>query len=376
MAARPALAFPGDDARAVEDGVLSDAGTDEVASTGSGAGTHPTSGREDAGRPVVASDVAAQRVERIALTYLLVASAWIVVSGVVAAWIAARTAIPVALLEAGKGLGFVVVTAAVLHRSLRRWSTRLRTATRAEREATERMRRAEDMRRTFLTGVSHELRTPLTAIVGYAQTIHRSGQQLAPEVLEGIADRLVVNTERLQAMVVDLLEVDRLLQGLGALHAEPVDLAELVSHLVASIEDEGRSGDGVGSPIEVVGEPVPVHVDVAKVERMLQHAIHNAIHHGGGVTAITVRVRHEAAVARICIEDDGRGFPEALLGRLFDPFVQDAAAAQRPSPGLGIGLTLVAQFAALHGGSAVAENRVTGGARLTIDLPLPSGDAR
>ncbi|MEX0750781.1 MAG: NUDIX domain-containing protein, partial [Dehalococcoidia bacterium] len=58
------------------------------------------------------------------------------------------------------------------------------------------------------------------------------------------------------------------------------------------------------------------------------------------------RVTHEGDVARICVEDDGRGFPEVLLGRLFDPFVQDAAASQRPSPGLGIGLTLVAQFAA------------------------------
>lgn len=343
--------------------MVSDPGTDGPTRGGTDAASTVTSGTDRAAPILVPSDVATRRIERIALIYLLVAAAWIVVSGLVAAEIAASTSIPVVVLEAGKGLGFVVVTAAVLHRSLRRWSTRLQAATRAEREAAERMRRAEDMRRTFLTGVSHELRTPLTAIVGYAQTIHRSGGRMTPQILEDVAGRLVVNTERLQAMVIDLLEVDRLLQGLGTLRPEPVDLTELASHLVTSL-------DGERIPVEVVGERAPAVVDVAKVDRMLQHAIHNAVHHAGGATIVTIRVSHEHGVARIRVEDDGQGFPDVLLGRLFDPFVQDATAARRPSPGLGIGLTLVAQFAALHGGTAVAENRETGGARLTIDLPL------
>jgi signal transduction histidine kinase len=164
-------------------------------------------------RPAGASEAAARRIERIALVYLLVAGVWILASGTLASIVAERTAISLATLEIVKGLGFVLVTAAVLHQVLRRWAVRLRRATTVEREAAERMRRAEDLRIAFLTGVSHELRTPLTAIVGYSQTIHRDAGRMTSVMIEELSGRLVVNAERLQAMVIDLLEVDRLLQG-------------------------------------------------------------------------------------------------------------------------------------------------------------------
>ncbi len=310
----------------------------------------------------VSSDVAARGLERIAIVYLIVAAVWIILSGILATEIAERTTISVTVLEVVKGLGFVVVTGAFLHHSLRRWSRRLQQATQAERDAAERMRRAEDMRRAFLTGVSHELRTPLTAIVGYGGTIQRDGRRMDGDLLEEVAGRLVVNAERLQAMIIDLLEVDRLLQGMGTLHRETTDVTELTRRVV-------RSTDTEPIRIELVGESLLAAVDGAKVERMLEHALHNSLRHSGEADAITVTVTGTEHQVQITVEDDGMGFPDALIGRLFDPFVQHVDAVDRPSPGLGIGLTLVAQFASLHGGSALAENRTDGGARLTMTLP-------
>jgi signal transduction histidine kinase len=308
------------------------------------------------------SDAAVRRIERIALIYLVVAAVWILVSGVVANVLASQTALSLTTLEVVKGLGFVLVTAAVLHRSLRRWSVRLRRATAAEREAAERMRRAEDLRSAFLAGVSHELRTPLTAIVGFSQTIHRDAARMTGQRIEDLSGRLVVNAERLQAMVIDLLEVDRLLQGIGAVNRHPTDVTELAHRIVALTDP----GDGT---IEVAGASELADIDAAKVERMLQHALDNAVKHAGGAASVLVSVAGGADQVDIRVQDDGLGFPEPLLGRLFDPFVQNDDAALRASPGLGIGLTLVAQFAALHGGSAVASNLDDGGALLTVTLP-------
>lgn len=224
------------------------------------------------------------------------------------------------------------------------------------------MRRAEDLRSAFLTGVSHELRTPLTAIVGYSQTIHRDADRMTSALIEEVSGRLIVNAERLQAMVIDLLEVDRLLQGIGAVNRHDTDVTEL-AHRIVGMTDPGPCR------IEVVGETQRADIDAAKVERMLQHALHNAVQHAGGAAEVLVSVSGDDDHVEIRVQDDGPGFPEPLLGALFDPFVQNDDAASRASPGLGIGLTLVAQFAALHGGRAVATNRADGGALLAISLP-------
>jgi two-component system, OmpR family, sensor histidine kinase BaeS len=120
-------------------------------------------------------------------------------------------------------------------------------------------------------------------------------------------------------------------------------VTELVRRIVATTDP----GDG---QIEVVGAPEFADIDTAKIERLLQHALDNAVKHSGHAASVVVSVTGDADHVDIRVQDDGSGFPEPLLGRLFDPFVQNDDAASRASPGLGIGLTLVAQFASLHGG--------------------------
>lgn len=304
------------------------------------------------------------RVRRVVGVYLAAAVVWILVSGALVDDVAARLGVTPGQLEVTKGLLFVVVTAGVLHQSLRHWAVRLQSAARTEQEAAARMRHADDMRATFLTGISHELRTPLTAIVGYSETLERRAPALSRVQLTHIAQRLVVNSNRLETLVLDLIEVDRLLQGLGHLQPAAVEITALARRVAA---DHGELATVVGSPVEAA-------VDIAKLERLLEHLLDNARRHtpvGTRVTVevVTVEVAGDDHRLRIVVTDDGPGLPPEILGDLFEPFVQDPVAAARPSPGLGIGLTLVAQYARLHGGTASAENRVAGGARFTVELP-------
>ncbi len=307
-------------------------------------------------------DLDPDRGRRIALIYLVVASTWIVVSGLVADWLAAQMSLSGVALEVGKGLLFVVVTSAILYQSLGRWTDRLQHAARAELRSAERLRRAEEMRTNFLTGVSHELRTPLAAIVGYAETINARGADLTHEQRAQLAQRLSVNADRLNDMVGDLLEVDRLLQGLGTLHVVELDVVEVVRRTV-SVADLG------GRRVQVVGGQVMAYVDAPKIERMIEQLLANVVRHTSDGVNTTIRLEADAATVSIVVEDDGVGLADDLLGTVFDPFVQDPSVASQASPGLGIGLTLVAQLARLHGGTVEADNRTEGGARFTIRLP-------
>jgi signal transduction histidine kinase len=113
---------------------------------------------------------------------------------------------------------------------------------------------------------------------------------------------------------------------------------------------------------------VVANVDAAKVERIVENLIANAVRHTPGASPVWVRVsRHEGGVL-IVVEDDGPGVPDELKAAVFEPFRQ-GNGLPNPSPGVGVGLSLVARFAELHGGRAWVEDRPGGGASFRVHLP-------
>ena len=104
------------------------------------------------------------------------------------------------------------------------------------------------------------------------------------------------------------------------------------------------------------------------MERILENLLANAVRHTSEEASIWVRVDTVEAGAVIAVEDDGPGVPEELRATVFEPFKQ-AVHEAAPSPGLGIGLSLVARFAELHHGSAWVQERPGGGACFCVFLP-------
>jgi signal transduction histidine kinase len=153
--------------------------------------------------------------------------------------------------------------------------------------------------------------------------------------------------------------------------ARPTDLGELVARTVASLElpSERRIDVGVAS--------VFVPADGAKVERIVENLVMNAVRHTARETTVWVRVEAASGGAIIAVEDDGPGVPPELRDAIFEPFRQGPTASPH-APGTGIGLSLVAMFADLHGGRAWVEEREGGGASFRVFLPAsdaPSGRA-
>jgi PAS domain S-box-containing protein len=242
--------------------------------------------------------------------------------------------------------------------------TEIKRALEREQEATQRLLALDRMKNTFLDAVSHELRTPLAAIVGIGLTLEHKAGNMAEEDRADLYTRLVANARKLDRLLNDLLDLDRLTHGVVAPKRRPTDVAALAARIA---DDWGLLN---GRRPQVVAQPVTVSLDPAKVERIIENLLANAARHTPPDTPVWVRVEHPAGGdgVLLAVEDAGAGIPAELRDTVFEPFRQGPGTPTH-APGVGIGLTLVARFAELHGGRAWVEERPGGGSSFRVLIP-------
>ncbi|MGZ4129656.1 MAG: ATP-binding protein, partial [Actinomycetota bacterium] len=236
-------------------------------------------------------------------------------------------------------------------------------AFRREREATQRLRALDEMKNTFLEAVSHDLRTPLTSILGSALTLEQSADTLSRDDARDLIHRVASNARKLERLLADLLDLDRLQRGIIAPQRRPTDIGALVHQVVT--ETDLLSGRAV----EIDAPSFVISVDAAKVERIVENLVANAGRHTPEDSSLWVRVEPGDDGVTIVVEDEGPGVPPDLREAVFEPFRQGPAKESIHSPGVGVGLSLVARFAELHGGRAWVEERPGGGASFRVFLP-------
>ncbi len=240
---------------------------------------------------------------------------------------------------------------------------RLKLALRQEQAAAERLRALDEMKDAILQAVSHDLRTPLTSVLGIAATLHRDHQRLPAGEVRDLLGRLAVNARKLDRLLTNLLDLERLARGAINPDRRRVDLGELVSKIV---KDAGPELLG-GRPMSLETSSVLVAVDGPKVERMVENLLANAARHTAADTPVWVRVEARSGGALIVVEDAGPGVPAEARQVIFQPFQQGPSITAH-APGSGIGLALVAHFAAMHGGRAWVQERPEGGASFRVFL--------
>jgi PAS domain S-box-containing protein len=242
--------------------------------------------------------------------------------------------------------------------------TETKRALEREREVAQRLRSLDQMKNTFLDAVSHELRTPLAAIVGIGLTLEHKADSLADEDRSDLYTRLVANARKLDRLLNDLLDLDRLTHGIVAPKRRPTDVAALAARIA---EDWGLLNS---RRPQVVAEPLTVGLDQAKVERIIENLLANAARHTPPDTPVWVRVERPPGGdgVLLAVEDAGAGIPAELRDSVFEPFRQGPGTPTH-APGVGIGLTLVARFAELHGGRAWVEERPGGGSSFRVLIP-------
>lgn len=227
-------------------------------------------------------------------------------------------------------------------------------------EVSARLRALDEMKDTFLSAVSHDLRTPVAAIYGLALTLTRDEGGLLEQEKQDFAERIASNARKLNGLINDLLDLDRLKRGLIEVQRRPTEVEILVARVVDECEV------GATHPVSMNLQPTIAAVDPVKVERIVENLVLNADRHTPEGTPIHVTVRPDGDGVLLIVEDEGPGVDPELRDSIFEAFTQ---AELGHSPGVGIGLSLVTRFAALHGGRAWVEDRPGGGASFRVFLP-------
>jgi PAS domain S-box-containing protein len=232
-------------------------------------------------------------------------------------------------------------------------------------DVTERQR-LERVRDSVLATVSHEVRTPLTSILGFALTLKERAEKLTGETFREIVDGLTEQALKLNRLLTDLLDLERLRHDRVELQLEPHDLRALVEQVATSYPPDGRT-------IEFVGEPVVADIDPGRVERIVENLVANAVKYTPSGTRIRVSVGPDGSdAALIRVDDEGPGIADAYKPIIFELFSRGPQEG-RDAGGAGVGLAVVSLFASLHGGTAWVEDRDGGGASFCVRLPQRVG---
>ena len=237
-----------------------------------------------------------------------------------------------------------------------------------ERERADALAELDRAKTAFFTNVSHELRTPLTLLLGpTADALQDPGEPLSP----GQRDRLQVvqrNAERLLKLVNTLLDFSRLEAGAVRARYEPLDLPRYTSELAAMF-DSALTRAGLTLTVETEPLPAPVYVDREMWAKIVLNLMSNALKatFTGGVTVRLSATTDDVALA---VTDTGVGIPADEQPRLFERFHRVTGAALRSHEGSGIGLALVAELAALHGGGVEVHSTPGVGSEFTVRVPF------
>lgn len=248
-----------------------------------------------------------------------------------------------------------------LEQEVRTRTADLRASLHRERATTGQLRQHHEAKDRILVSVSHELRAPLSVVRALAQTLQRRGDLLDPEVRADLLDRLVGAADRLERLLDDLVDVNRGRRGAIVLERHLTDVQSLIDHVVKRVDVGGRS-------VTIVGEPVDAAVDVAKLERIIENLVVNAVKHTPPETSITIRfseLEGDEGGLELVVSDDGPGVAPEERERIFDLFEQGRPSAD----GSGIGLALVRTFVELHGGHCWVDAAPGGGAAFTVQIP-------
>lgn len=241
----------------------------------------------------------------------------------------------------------------------------LKELTRANRQLqldVEEKRMAEELRKELVANISHELKTPLGIVKGFAEGLQDG---VADDKQERYLAMIVGETDRMNALIMDMLELSKFEVKKVQLHPRSFSLAGLVERAAESFDQQldtkglriemERSQDE-GGPSSAPGE-ITVWADPQRIEQVILNLLSNAVRHAREHSAIRIALHRDAdGKMTTTIENEGPSIAEADLARIWDHFYRAERSRDRKSGGTGLGLAIVKHILELHGSEYGAFN--------------------
>jgi signal transduction histidine kinase len=235
-----------------------------------------------------------------------------------------------------------------------------------QQELVERMRSVDELKTVFLATASHELRTPVTAIVGFTTLMLDRWEQMGDTQKRGLVERVQVNGRRLDTLIEQLLDFSRLERGLLRDSDDVLDLGETVRRILADQPELAASHEVVTN----LAAGCQVRGSANAVERIVTNLVGNAGKYAPDGTTITVTVLPIGdRQAVLLVDDEGSGVPVEDRERVFSRFYRGRGDTVVRTRGAGIGLAIVAEYAASMSGVATVSEAPGGGARFCVTFP-------
>lgn len=226
-------------------------------------------------------------------------------------------------------------------------------------------RSLDEAKTSFVAAVSHELRTPLALIDGYTQSLLHLDHDAA--TARRHLDRIAGATERLKALVDDVIDASQLETHALALRRSPVDLDGLLRALVT---ERAEAPGGRSVRLEIPRGLPRVDVDATRIRQVVGNLVQNAEKHAGHSAVIEARARRLGrATVVVTVADNGRGIPAEDRDHIFERFFRGGRAADGQVPGSGLGLYLCRRIVEAHGGW-IRLDATTRGTSISLGLPV------
>lgn len=220
--------------------------------------------------------------------------------------------------------------------------------------------------KTLFNSISHELRIPVATIMGASDSLLNS---LHPRnVQAALFNEIFTASLRLNRLIENLLNMSRLESGQLSIRLDWYDVNDLVNKVAEDLKDELKPYSLVVS----IPDDMPlVKIDFGLLEQVLYNLIFNSTQYAPAASKIELYTSCENGLLIIAVKDSGPGFPEDVIGNVFQKFFRVDGSK---TGGLGLGLSIVKGFVEAHKGSVCVENRKDGGSEFTIRIPTENPD--
>jgi signal transduction histidine kinase len=233
----------------------------------------------------------------------------------------------------------------------------------------EQLKELERLKSQFLSLVSHELRTPLSSIKASAEVLLSTAPEEAPEAQVRLLRNIDRSSDRLGALITDLLDLTRLEGGRLELHRERVDLREVAEEALATVRPLADSRRQE-LRVSLDGACCQVDGDRRRLEQIALNLLTNAVKYGrvGGRIWLAVRRAPDGRI-RLEVRDDGPGIRESDQRLVFERFYRPDTDETRRAPGTGLGLPIARALTELHGGRIELRSEAGRGTTFVVTLP-------
>jgi two-component system, sensor histidine kinase and response regulator len=241
----------------------------------------------------------------------------------------------------------------------------------AQRANMGELERINRLKSEFMSMVSHEFRTALTGIQGYSEVM--TTEEVAPDEVKQFAGDINSEALRLNRMITEMLDLDRIESGRIELHLEPVDLNKLVS----GIAERARMVSSRHEIVLSLGHVLPaIEGDGDRLTQVVTNLLSNAVKYspeGGEVLVATCVVDGNVEVS---VRDHGPGIPPEFIKKIFGRYERYEGAGKAQVVGTGLGLAISQQIIQLHKGRIWVESTVGEGSTFRFTIPVPGRGAR